>query len=61
MNGIGERVGNTDLLTVIADLELKMGRETVGADNLKKLTEVSRYIGEVVGISVYEHNPYSWR
>ena len=61
MNGIGERVGNTDLLTVIADLELKMGRETVGADNLKKLTEVSRYIGEVVGISVSAHNPYSGR
>ena len=61
MNGIGERVGNTDLLTVIADLELKMGRETVGADNLKKLTEVSRYIGEVVGVSVSAHNPYSGR
>ena len=25
VNGFGERVGNTDLLTVIADLELKMG------------------------------------
>ena len=61
MNGIGERVGNTDLLTVIADLELKMGCETVGADNLKKLTEVSRYIGEVVGVSVSAHNPYSGR
>lgn len=61
MNGIGERVGNTDLLTVIADLELKMDCDTVGADNLKKLTEVSRYIGEVVGISVSAHNPYSGR
>ena len=30
VNGIGERVGNTDLLTVIADLELKMGAECVG-------------------------------
>ena len=25
VNGFGERVGNTDLLTVVADLELKMG------------------------------------
>ena len=25
VNGIGERVGNTDLLTVIANLQLKMG------------------------------------
>ncbi len=61
MNGIGERVGNTDLLTVIADLELKMGCTTVGSKNLKRLTEVSRYIGEVVGVSVSPHNPYSGR
>lgn len=61
MNGIGERVGNTDLLTVIADLELKMGYDTVGPENLKQLTEVSRYIGEVTGVSVSPHNPYSGR
>lgn len=61
MNGIGERVGNTDLLTVIADLELKMGYTTIGSQNLKRLTEVSRYIGEVVGVSVSPHNPYSGR
>lgn len=30
VNGLGERVGNTDLLTVIADLELKMGFDAVG-------------------------------
>lgn len=61
INGIGERVGNTDLLCVIADLELKMGYRTVGRDNLKKLTNVSRYIGEVTSLSVSAHNPYSGR
>ncbi len=61
MNGIGERVGNTDLLTVIADLELKMDCTAVGSENLRRLTEVSRYIGEVVGVSVSPHNPYSGR
>ena len=30
VNGIGERVGNTDLLTAIANLELKMGKTCVG-------------------------------
>lgn len=30
VNGFGERVGNCDILTTIADLELKMGRSTVG-------------------------------
>ncbi len=33
VNGFGERVGNTDLLTVIADLELKMGYTCVGPDS----------------------------
>lgn len=61
VNGIGERVGNTDLLTVIADLELKMGAQTVGAHDLQQLTAVSHYIAEVTGVPVSPHNPYSGR
>lgn len=61
VNGLGERVGNTDLLTVIADLELKMGIETVGARSLRDLTRLSHYVAEVVGISVSDHHPYSGR
>ena len=59
INGIGERVGNTDLLTVIADLELKMGYDTVGPEKLRQLTDVSRYIGEITGMSVSAHHPYT--
>ncbi len=58
-NGIGERVGNTDLLTVIADLELKMGIEVVGSHSLRQLTEVSRYIADVTGVGLPAHHPYS--
>ena len=61
VNGIGERVGNTDLLTVIADLELKMGLEAVGAHNLKELTHLSHYVAEVAGVKVDDHHPYSGR
>ena len=39
VNGFGERVGNTDLLTTNADLELKMGCTTVGPDVYKRQTE----------------------
>lgn len=59
VNGIGERVGNTDLLTVIADLELKMGYEAVGEHSLKSLTSVSHYVAEVTGMSVSAHHPYT--
>ena len=59
VNGIGERVGNTDLLTVIANLELKMGMECVGEDSLRRLTSVSHYVAEMCNVSVPSHHPYS--
>lgn len=59
VNGYGERVGNTDLLTVIANLELKMGLDTVGAHSLEQLTSVSHYIAELCNVSVPAHYPYS--
>lgn len=58
-NGIGERVGNTDLLTVIADVELKMGMDAVGAHKLTELTDVSHYIAEVTGVALSSHHPYT--
>lgn len=61
VNGLGERVGNTDLLTVIADLELKMGMDAVGAHNLRQLTDISNYVSEVAGMSVPAHHPYTGR
>ena len=59
VNGFGERVGNTDLLTVIADLELKMGRVTVGPENLRELTSVSQFVAEACNVSVPAHHPYT--
>lgn len=58
INGYGERVGNANLLTVIADLELKMGYECVGPDNLKQLTSVASYVAEICNFSVWAHAPY---
>ena len=59
VGGIGERVGNTDLLTVIADLELKMGVSCVGADNLRDLTRVAQFVAETCNTSVPTHHPYT--
>ena len=59
VNGIGERVGNTDLLTVIANLELKMGCACVGPDNLRQLTDVARFVAETCNLSVPAHHPYT--
>lgn len=58
VGGIGERVGNADLLTVVADLELKMGRACVGAENLRQLTSVAQYVAELCNFSVPTRQPY---
>ncbi|WP_286143141.1 citramalate synthase [Adlercreutzia caecimuris] len=59
VNGIGERVGNTDLLTVIADLELKMGATCVGKHSLAQLTGVAQYVAELCNVSKPAHHPYT--
>ena len=58
INGYGERVGNADLLTVIANLELKMGFQCVGSDKLRQLASVSTYVAELCNFSVWAHTPY---
>ncbi|MCI2240770.1 citramalate synthase [Adlercreutzia faecimuris] len=59
VNGIGERVGNTDLLTAIADLELKMGARCVGPERLRDLTGVAQYVAELCNVSLPAHHPYT--
>lgn len=59
VNGFGERVGNTDLLTVIADLELKMGCTCVGEERLRDLTGVAQFVAETCNLSVPNHHPYT--
>ena len=58
VNGYGERVGNANILTIIADLELKMGCTCVGPDNLRQLTSVAAYVAEICNFSVWAHSPY---
>lgn len=59
VNGFGERVGNCDILTTIADLELKMGLVTVGSENLRQLTAVSQFVAETCNMAVPTHHPYT--
>lgn len=59
INGLGERVGNADLLVVMADLELKMGYTTVGPDHLKHLTSVAQFVAETCNLAVSPHHPYT--
>ena len=58
INGYGERVGNCDLVPVIANLSLKMGIDTIGEDNLKNLTSVAHRVADLVNFAADPQQPY---
>ncbi len=58
MNGWGERCGNANLISVIAGLQLKMGRPCVPEENLARLTDLSRSVSEIANIRPRAHAPY---
>jgi 2-isopropylmalate synthase len=58
INGYGERVANANLCSIIPDLQLKMGFDCLAADELKRLTELSRYVAEVANLSHDDHLPF---
>jgi 2-isopropylmalate synthase len=58
INGYGERVGNCDLVPVIANLSLKMGVETIGEERLKNLTAVAHSVADLVNFAADPQQPY---
>jgi 2-isopropylmalate synthase len=52
LNGYGERCGNANLASVIANLELKAGKQTIGQEKLQLLTSTARYIAELANLPV---------
>lgn len=58
LNGLGERTGNTNLTTVIPNLQLKMGYECLPEGRLERLTAVSNYVAEVLNRPLNPQAPY---
>lgn len=58
INGYGERCGNVNLTSVIANLQLKLGYKCIPEENMVKLTEVSRYIDDIANRIPYSHMPF---
>lgn len=58
INGFGERCGNADLCAIIPNLELKLGKRTLPAGSLKRLTEVSHYVSEIANMPHYNNQPF---
>ncbi len=59
INGIGERCGNADLCSIIANLALKLsGYSVLQRGKLKLLTEVSRYVYETANMNFRANQPF---
>jgi len=58
VNGYGERCGNANLISLIPDLQLKMGYDCVPEENLRELVELSRYVSEMANLNPDSHQPF---
>jgi 2-isopropylmalate synthase len=58
VNGYGERTGNANLCSIVPDLSLKMGIETIPGDRLERLTPVAHHIAELVNVTPDPHQPF---
>ncbi|HEX8552417.1 MAG TPA: citramalate synthase [Abditibacteriaceae bacterium] len=61
INGFGERTGNCNLVSVIANLQLKLGRQCVPEDRLQQLTHLSHFISEVANLTPDDRQPFVGR
>jgi 2-isopropylmalate synthase len=58
VNGIGERTGNANLITIVADLQLKMGHEVLPPEGLARLTETAHFVDELLNRTPNPAQPY---
>ena len=58
LNGWGERCGNANIISVIANLKLKLGLDVISDEQLARLTEVARFASEVANLTPNPQQPY---
>ncbi|NDC16535.1 MAG: citramalate synthase, partial [Actinobacteria bacterium] len=58
LNGYGERTGNADLVTIIANLELKKHQLVLPKDSLREAFRISHAVAEVTNVSSSARQPY---
>ena len=59
INGVGERCGNADLISIAANLAIKKrGYEVLAPGGLRRLTELSRFVYETVNMNFRTNQPF---
>ena len=58
LNGYGERTGNADLVSIIANLELKKDKPVLPENALREAFRISHAVAEVTNVSPSARQPY---
>jgi len=58
INGLGERCGNANLISIIPCLKLKFKYDCISSENLRKLKSVSRFVSEIANIGHFKRQPF---
>jgi len=61
INGYGERCGNANLISIIANLQLKYAQDKlvcIPQDKLKKITSVAKLISEIANMNMNQSQPF---
>ncbi|HEY6396873.1 MAG TPA: citramalate synthase [Solirubrobacteraceae bacterium] len=61
INGYGERCGNANLVTIIANLQLKLGHSCLSEEQLASLTRVAHLLDELLNLTPDPDQPYVGR
>ena len=61
VNGYGERCGNADLISLIANLQLKLGKNCLPPASIRQLTNLSHYISDVANVPPLNSRPFVGR
>jgi len=61
INGYGERCGNANLVSILPALQLKLGYDVVGPEQLRRLTETSHFVAELLNVAPNPDQPYVGR
>jgi 2-isopropylmalate synthase len=63
INGYGERAGNANMVSILANLALKTEHDLVpaGGGRLEGLTELSRSVAEIANVAPNDYQPYVGR
>ncbi len=58
INGCGERCGNANLCSIIPNLKIKMGIDCISDEQLRKISELSRFVYELANLPHNKHQPF---